>query len=1108
MSTPVGIIKKFVDTLTKTSAQGEAAADEAFKSVGAVSYGIFRQKFNAAKSGLGTQDFLEQKCGIRVNNTDTGAITGSDAGGSTTKTAESIVPETAKAKELTAAQYKSFTKNGLTVNITYNEKGDVDAGEKFNYSGETYLEKQKLVVRALYNWWIPESLDLINKSLGINFTDGRASINEINIVFDDGFNNNPYATSINNISYDMGRASSVTLCINPRILYNMTADDKNGTLEGNKAIYSNFYGRINFSGSAYGKLNIPHTDYSDHTTYFSNYLDRIILQTLTEVAIKSNVSYAYNLPSEIRAGLCEIVGGFDSGGYLFDIAEFQDDSRYSGNPQALGYGFLRYLAKNYSDGLPDEDELPAGLSYNKNKTVLTASTAFKGDTIDLADFESTVKTVNASKLKNDITIIGNAKNNSIVSGSGNDLIDGGKGNDTLNGGKGNDTLTGGDGEDIFVYTAGKDVISDYSAEDKIKFSAAISKSTISGSNVVFTVGSGTLTVKNGKGKKITIVDENGEETTKTYSAESTTLTVTNSTESPLTIGSKIKVVNATKRTKAIEIIGNTLANSISGGTKNDIIHGGAGNDTLLGNAGNDKLLGDAGADVLDGGKGNDTLTGGDGKDIFVYTAGKDVISDYAAGDKIKFSAAISKSTVKGSNVVFTVGSGTLTVKNGKGKKITIVDENGEETTKTYSAAESTTLTVTNSTESPLTIGSKIKVVNATKRTTAIEIIGNTLANSISGGTKNDTIHGGAGNDTLLGNAGNDKLLGDAGADVLDGGKGNDTLTGGAGNDIFVYTAGKDVISDYAAGDKIKFSAAISKSTISGSNVVFTVGSGTLTVKNGTGKKITIVDENGEETTKTYSATPANTTTLAITNATESPLTIGSKVKVVNAAKRTTAIEITGNTLANSISGGKANDTISGGAGNDSLLGNAGDDYLNGDDGNDYINGGAGADLISGDAGKDSLFGGANDDTLLGQDDNDYLDGGAGDDYLEGHAGNDYLLGGAGADWIFGGYDKDTLWGGAGDDYLDGGGDADIFIYKPGEGTDTILDYYESDGDMLKILNKDGSEGGTFSDSGFVDNKLTLTISGGGKVVFDGGYFENININGETYTVSDEKLVKQ
>ena len=940
MSTPVGIIKKFVDTLTKTSAQGEAAADEAFKSVGAVSYGIFRQKFNAAKSGLGTQDFLEQKCGIRVNNTDTGAITGSDAGGSTTKTAESIVPETAKAKELTAAQYKSFTKNGLTVNITYNEKGDVDAGEKFNYSGETYLEKQKLVVRALYNWWIPESLDLINKSLGINFTDGRASINEINIVFDDGFNNNPYATSINNISYDMGRASSVTLCINPRILYNMTADDKNGTLEGNKAIYSNFYGRINFSGSAYGKLNIPHTDYSDHTTYFSNYLDRIILQTLTEVAIKSNVSYAYNLPSEIRAGLCEIVGGFDSGGYLFDIAEFQDDSRYSGNPQALGYGFLRYLAKNYSDGLPDEDELPAGLSYNKNKTVLTASTAFKGDTIDLADFESTVKTVNASKLKNDITIIGNAKNNSIVSGSGNDLIDGGKGNDTLNGGKGNDTLTGGDGEDIFVYTAGKDVISDYSAEDKIKFSAAISKSTISGSNVVFTVGSGTLTVKNGKGKKITIVDENGEETTKTYSAESTTLTVTNSTESPLTIGSKIKVVNATKRTKAIEIIGNTLANSISGGTKNDIIHGGAGNDTLLGNAGNDKLLGDAGADVLDGGKGNDTLTGG------------------------------------------------------------------------------------------------------------------------------------------------------------------------AGNDIFVYTAGKDVISDYAAGDKIKFSAAISKSTISGSNVVFTVGSGTLTVKNGKGKKITIVDENGEETTKTYSATPANTTTLAITNATESPLTIGSKVKVVNAAKRTTAIEITGNTLANSISGGKANDTISGGAGNDSLLGNAGDDYLNGDDGNDYINGGAGADLISGDAGKDSLFGGANDDTLLGQDDNDYLDGGAGDDYLEGHAGNDYLLGGAGADWIFGGYDKDTLWGGAGDDYLDGGGDADIFIYKPGEGTDTILDYYESDGDMLKILNKDGSEGGTFSDSGFVDNKLTLTISGGGKVVFDGGYFENININGETYTVSDEKLVKQ
>ena len=93
MSTPVGIIKKFVATLTKTKKQGTDAVNEAFKAVGAVSYDTFKGKFSSAQSGLSTKDFLEQKCGIRVSNKDTGAITGSDAGGSTTKTAESIVPE-------------------------------------------------------------------------------------------------------------------------------------------------------------------------------------------------------------------------------------------------------------------------------------------------------------------------------------------------------------------------------------------------------------------------------------------------------------------------------------------------------------------------------------------------------------------------------------------------------------------------------------------------------------------------------------------------------------------------------------------------------------------------------------------------------------------------------------------------------------------------------------------------------------------------------------------------------------------------------------------------------------------------------------------------------
>lgn len=112
----------------------------------------------------------------------------------------------------------------------------------------------------------------------------------------------------------------------------------------------------------------------------------------------------------------------------------------------------------------------------------------------------------------------------------------------------------------------------------------------------------------------------------------------------------------------------------------------------------------------------------------------------------------------------------------------------------------------------------------------------------------DTIYGGSGADSILGTAaaGDDKLYGDAG---------NDRLTEGAGSDTFVYGSGdgKDVITDYTANqDKIKLtSGEIIKTAYSGNNVIFTVGSGTLTVKNAKGKAITITEASDKTSTKTY-----------------------------------------------------------------------------------------------------------------------------------------------------------------------------------------------------------------------------------------------------------------
>ena len=86
----------------------------------------------------------------------------------------------------------------------------------------------------------------------------------------------------------------------------------------------------------------------------------------------------------------------------------------------------------------------------------------------------------------------------------------------------------------------------------------------------------------------------------------------------------------------------------------------------------------------------------------------------------------------------------------------------------------------------------------------------------------------------------------------------------------------------------------------------------------------------------------------------------------------------------------------------------------------------------------------------------------------------------------------------------GGSGKDTFIYKPGEGTDTIFDYQS--GDMLQILKSDGKAGGSFTKSSFSGGNLTLTISGGGKVVFEGvSSGDSFNINGKNYTLSGKKL---
>ncbi len=71
--------------------------------------------------------------------------------------------------------------------------------------------------------------------------------------------------------------------------------------------------------------------------------------------------------------------------------------------------------------------------------------------------------------------------------------------------------------------------------------------------------------------------------------------------------------------------------------------------------------------------------------------------------------------------------------------------------------------------------------------------------------------------------------------------------------------------------------------------------------------------------------------------------------------------------------------------------------------------------------------------------NNFMAGGKISDLIRGASGNDILLGGAGYDALYGQGGNDTLYGGTSGDYLDGGQGHDTYVYRTGDGIDTIAD---------------------------------------------------------------------
>ena len=434
----------------------------------------------------------------------------------------------------------------------------------------------------------------------------------------------------------------------------------------------------------------------------------------------------------------------------------------------------------------------------------------------------------------------------------------------------------------------------------LKFTFSYSLGTGAGDSVVTHYA----TVTGAASTKITLVGADGKAGAQVYGSEK--IEVANADGTKVDVGSNknVKSIDASKRSKAVWLVGNESTSTIIGGKKNDTldaskldvsgsvvggayIDAGNGNDLVYGSTGADTVELGAGNDTFISSGGDDTVTSGKGKDVIIYNGGNMVITDHdQKNDRLELQASID-TLVSGAPVTYPItlldysidsdmtvtlnlgyvtksgGSGvtnnvtpenTIKIINGVDKTLKLTNAEGKTETLTLSDPE--TLKVTNSDGSNIapSVDDVIKTIDASKRTTSVNLTGNGYTTYIKGGTKADTITLKAtGGGTIQGGKGDDTLSGSATLDAA-----TEKYTGGnAGKMFYVYTTGdgKDVITNYAEGDVIVLGSAKTKvnetkSKVSGNNYVLTIGSGSITFKDCKDVEIQVQDY-GATTTTTY-----------------------------------------------------------------------------------------------------------------------------------------------------------------------------------------------------------------------------------------------------------------
>jgi Ca2+-binding RTX toxin-like protein len=599
-----------------------------------------------------------------------------------------------------------------------------------------------------------------------------------------------------------------------------TGNALNNTLTGNSAanVLTGGDGNDTLDGKAGTDTLIGGT--GDDTYVVDNTGD-LILENASEGTdtVKSALDYtlAANLENLTLTGSANRIGTGNSA-----------DNILTGN---TGANTLKGLeGRDRLDGGAGTDNLIGGAGddtyvVDSATDVITELAGEGDDTI-----ESSVTLTLAAQLEN-LTLTGTTA----INGTGNSLanrLTGNSAKNTLNGGAGADTLAGGAGDDTYVIDA-QDTVIELAGEGIDTVQATISatlgdhleKLTLTGSAAINGTGNtldNTLTgnsaanvLAGGQGNDTyvvgatdTVVELAGEGVDTVQSATSHTL------------GDQVENLTLTGTT-AINGSGNALDNVLTGNTAVNTLSGGAGNDTLDGKTGADKLTGGQGDDTyivdnvgdivievagegIDTVKSNITLTLADQVENLTLTGTTAIHATGNALDNVLTGNSAANTLTGGAgNDTLNGGTGNDTMTGGTGDDTYVVGSTGDIVTEQAGEGFDTVQSSVT-----LTLGSNVENLTLTG-TSALNGIGNTLANVLQGNSANNK---------LTGLAGNDALAGGAGVDTLSGGSGNDILIGGTGNDILATDSGADLIL-YNAGD------GTDTLTASGSNSALSFGGG-------------------------------------------------------------------------------------------------------------------------------------------------------------------------------------------------------------------------------------------------------------------------------------------